>query len=220
MPKATSYQLAERRGRSITKTNAMKTYKLQAGDFVTILPIIRRPNTYDHGKTEMLIYNEIDVAALAMSLKEATSGAAQATSSQGSQVNQEEVQLAPRKGRQIVRTEAIKKYRLTKLQIDRLTPTEIRENPHNRRSPPMRLYNEDDVKALSEQIHGEIASTTPAESPSKRQRPSPYNTPRKVIQRVRNFEEEDLYGGPGRYDGMDADDAAALFASDLRRCGV
>lgn len=197
MPKEKKAQLAQSYGLSITKTEAMKKYKLQAGDFATVLPIIRRPNAHDCGKTEMLIFNERDVLALVANLREATSAAARPTDSQG---GLEKPQLAEPYGSQIMRSKALKQYKLTRLQIDRLAPTEIRMNSLNA-SRPVRLYNEADVQALAEEVRRENASTTSVGSPSKRQRPSPYNAPRRVIQKIRNFEEEALYGGPSRYDG-------------------
>jgi len=164
--------LAVRNGPSITKSKALKKYKLKAEDLNSLLPVMCQPNPHDFGKTLVHAFNDIDVGNLAARLKGETLVDVDA-SQPGAPMSTAppELQLAEPNGRQIFRTKAMKKYKLTQQHMERLYPTTIEVNPHNPFGPPTRKYNEKEVKALANEVRGPApstsASTSPASSPTR-----------------------------------------------------
>ncbi|KAJ7596477.1 hypothetical protein C8J56DRAFT_288366 [Mycena floridula] len=142
----------------ILRTQAMKEFHLAATDLDSILPISIEKNP--RGPYDIKRYNRSDVAALAKRLK---SGAAAVrhitTKAFGTELPKLDAgALAPAIGEQIVRTRARDEYGLKPQQLDRLTPTSIKENPHGAHKPSMRIYNLIDVQRLAAGVRSASAS--------------------------------------------------------------
>ncbi|KAJ7196564.1 hypothetical protein GGX14DRAFT_375954 [Mycena pura] len=138
MPKVTSSptQLAPARGKWIHKTHAMKTYSLGESDLDSILPISDEPNLRSP-RTRVKMYNVRDVEALAQRLKDSTPVL---------QVLSPTTGFAVKKGQEIMRTTAMKGFKLAPCQMDRIKPVRELENPYSKAKGPMRFYNRCDVE--------------------------------------------------------------------------
>ncbi|KAF9019765.1 hypothetical protein BDZ89DRAFT_308967 [Hymenopellis radicata] len=134
MPKITTPKLAQRSGRWITKTDAIKTYKLASSDLDSILPITDDPNPRQYGM-RMKKYNRKDVEELAQRLR-TNSQASESTST---------TELAVANGPQIMRTTAMNNFGLKSCQMDRLKPVKVLPNPY-KSGQTMRFYNRCDVQ--------------------------------------------------------------------------
>ncbi|KAF8211937.1 hypothetical protein K438DRAFT_1491132, partial [Mycena galopus ATCC 62051] len=118
-------------GRWITKTEAMKKYRLASSDMDSILPITDKPSPHHH-HMRVKTYNVRDVAALSQRLCSSSSPAPTT-----------ETGLATPNGPEIMRTTAMNEFGLKSLQMDRIRPVRILPNPH--RNGTMRFYNRCDV---------------------------------------------------------------------------
>ncbi|KAH7931213.1 hypothetical protein BV22DRAFT_1190516 [Leucogyrophana mollusca] len=152
-------RLATPSGRWILKTQAMQRYKLAASDLESIFPVEYFHNPRGGGSM-VVKYNEIDVMALDARLNPPHSTDVSASVSLP-------LELATPRGQSILRTQAIKQFGLKAVQLDRIKPISIQENPHRAGGPPMRYYNLCDVKALVDKIReaADAPSTLSREEP-------------------------------------------------------
>ncbi|KAJ7444852.1 hypothetical protein FB451DRAFT_1412975 [Mycena latifolia] len=158
MPKV-NVKLARPNGRWITKTDARKKYGLAASDLDSILPVTDKPNP-KNSTTRVKTYNVADVATLARRLKSTA-----ASSSRTSGGSSSSSQLAIAKGPSIMRTTAMKRFKLAPCQMDRLVPVKEAPNPHPTATGPTRYYNLCDVQALVDSVAAAAASPTSQPSP-------------------------------------------------------
>ncbi|KAJ7179463.1 hypothetical protein C8R46DRAFT_1073836 [Mycena filopes] len=131
--------LAEPRGPSIKRTAAMKKYKLKPAQLDTITPISQQPN-HMGGSSLIQVYNEEDVAALALKVRpdlplpELAPEAGPSTP------------LAKKNGRRIMRTTAMKEFKLTPSQMDQLNPVAATPNAYG---SVTKYYNRCDVERIT-----------------------------------------------------------------------
>jgi len=124
----------------------MKKYKLKAADMETLTPISVSMNP--RGGANIQIFRESGVATLAAQVHPASQ--AQIASSSNQSAESDVYELAPKNGKKILRTKAMKLYKLTPSQIDSINPVSVLPNPHGKGT--MRHYNLCDVEALAEQV--------------------------------------------------------------------
>ncbi|KAJ7688388.1 hypothetical protein B0H17DRAFT_1068431 [Mycena rosella] len=128
-------------GTSIKRTEAVKKYKVKPADLDTITPISRQLNHMD-GSAPIQVYNECDVAALALKVRpgkplpESALLAGPSSSSGG---------LAKKNGARIMRTTAVKEFKLTPAQMDQLNPVSTTPNVYG---GVTKYYNRCEVEAL------------------------------------------------------------------------
>ncbi|EIM91132.1 uncharacterized protein STEHIDRAFT_165519 [Stereum hirsutum FP-91666 SS1] len=151
-------RLAEPNGHYIYRSDPdiKKIYKLSPSDLDSILPISDTPNPHG-GRNNVRIYNLCDVVKLSLELNVPTSPPSSPPPASGSQSSNPA--LAVQKGAKILRTNAMKEYKLTGIQLDRLKPISIEPNPH-RSTGTMRYYNLCDVKDLAQKVNSAAASPT------------------------------------------------------------
>ncbi|KAK4701033.1 hypothetical protein P7C70_g5204, partial [Phenoliferia sp. Uapishka_3] len=186
---AETQRLAPSVGGWITKTDAKRKYKLAPSDLATILPISCQPNPHG-GPNRVEKYNIADVEVLVDRLKDAggAEGAAGSSTAASPPVPGAPHGLAAPNGPRILRTTAMKQYKLQPVQMDRLKPVAVAPNPHRASAGPMRHYNLSDVKALAESLG------RGAQAPV----------------RGKSFYTDDDYDNFNPFDGLSRDDAAAL----------
>jgi len=139
--------LAKANGPSIKRTEATKKYKIKASDLDTITPISRQPN-HMGGSALMQTYNECDVAALAQRLRPGKPLPELAPVAGPSSP------LAKKNGPRIMRTTAIREFKLTPTQMDQLNPVSMTPNAYG---TVTKYYNRCDVENLKlrlEQLRG------------------------------------------------------------------
>ncbi|KAJ7873332.1 hypothetical protein B0H14DRAFT_2720299 [Mycena olivaceomarginata] len=134
--------LATPNGPSIKRTAAQTKYKVKPTDLDTITPISRQPNPMG-GSAPMQIYNECDVAALAQKLRPGKPLPALAGPSSPAG-------LAKKTGRQIMRSAAVKEFKLTPAQLDQLQPVSMKPNAYG----VTKYYNRCDVENLKLRLEG------------------------------------------------------------------
>ncbi|KAJ7047087.1 hypothetical protein C8F04DRAFT_1172843 [Mycena alexandri] len=180
MPKATPIKLTRPCGRWIMGSHACKQFQLAASDLESILPISdeRNPN---NSTSRIKKYNVADVRALAERLRSNSNSSASGSSSTAT--------LAVASGPKIIRTNAMKEFKLVSCQMDRIKPVKMLPNPH-RAGQFTKWYNRCDVKALADSIAQ--AAAVPAR---------PF---------VSYHEEEDDDYNP--FDGMSGEEAAFKLA--------
>ncbi|KAJ6597168.1 hypothetical protein DFH09DRAFT_1304918 [Mycena vulgaris] len=223
MPKDTTHPqapgLAPRNGDTIGRTAATNKYRLGVRDLDSLLPVSVKP----HGKNEKKDYNLNDVIALDARLNSAIPGPSERT---------------PENGPQMMRFEAMNEFKLQSAQMDRITPVSEIPHPKNGKGP-IRVYNRCDVVALDASVTAAAAaaaslcgippaptpsiasgSAVPISStntgPSSRKRPVTTKArSRRAVRAPRpieQWEDHNMDDDPNIFDGMDHDDAAALFA--------
>ncbi|KAJ7087192.1 hypothetical protein B0H15DRAFT_843000 [Mycena belliarum] len=131
-------------GPSIKRTEATKKYKLKAADLDTITPISRQPN-HMGGSAPIQVYNERDVAALALNLRPGKPlpelASVAGSSSSGP--------LAHKHGRRIMKTSAMKEFKLSSSQMDQLKPVSMTPNAYG---TVTKYYNRCDVENLKSRL--------------------------------------------------------------------
>ncbi|KAJ7781608.1 hypothetical protein B0H16DRAFT_1499041 [Mycena metata] len=128
--------LATPNGPPIKRTEATKKYRIKATDLDTILPVSRQPN-HMGGSSLIQVYNERDVATLALNLRPGKPLPELAPEAGPSSP------LAKKKGRRIMRTTAMNEFKLTPTQIDELNPVSTTPNAYG---TVTRYYNRCDVE--------------------------------------------------------------------------
>ncbi|KAJ6463838.1 hypothetical protein C8R47DRAFT_1224997 [Mycena vitilis] len=150
MSTSTNLNLAPSNGRWILKSAAIKKYNIASSDLYddldSILPV-RVEHNPRHFYMDVTKYNVKDVDALARRICNA------------SQASGSTVQFAAANGGQIMRTTAMKEFKLKPCQMDRIQPVSEGPNPH-RSNATMRFYNRCDVKALATSIATAAANPT------------------------------------------------------------
>ncbi|KAJ7162574.1 hypothetical protein C8R43DRAFT_990762 [Mycena crocata] len=131
-------------GPSIKRTEAAKKYKVKATDLDTIEPISRQPN-HMGGSALIQVYNECDVASLAQRLRPGKLLPELGSHSSGPSGPP----LAKKNGPRIMRTTAMKKFKLTPTQMDQLNPVSITPNAYGTTTT---YYNRCDVENLKSQL--------------------------------------------------------------------
>ncbi|KAJ6539000.1 hypothetical protein B0H19DRAFT_1176616 [Mycena capillaripes] len=131
--------LATPNGPSIKRTEATKKYKIKATDLDTITPISRQPN-HMGGSSLIQVYNECDVAALTQRMGKPLPEVAPMAPA---------AVLAKKNGPRIMRTTAMKEFKLTPTQIDQLNPVSATPNAYG---TVTKYYNRCDVENLKLQL--------------------------------------------------------------------
>ncbi|KAJ7775149.1 hypothetical protein B0H16DRAFT_87393 [Mycena metata] len=182
MPKATPTKLTRPSGGWIMGSKACKQFKLAASDLNSILPISDESNPHN-SRLRIKKYNVADVRALAGRLRSNSNSSASGSTTT----------LAVATGPSIMRTNAMKEFKLASCQMDRIKPVRMLPNSH-RTGQFTKWYNRCDVKALADSIAQ--AAAAPA-GPS-------------VSSAARYHEEEDYDYNP--FDGMSGEEAAFKLA--------
>ncbi|KAJ7237215.1 hypothetical protein B0H12DRAFT_1139447 [Mycena haematopus] len=149
-PVTPSPDLAAPNGPSISRTEAKNKYKVKTTDLDTIKPIRRVRNYINMGGALIQTYNECDVAALVRRLRPGKPLPELAPVASPSSP----VALAKKNGRRIMRTTAIREFKLTPTQMDQLNPVSMTPNGYGTIT---KYYNRCDVENLKlrlEQLRG------------------------------------------------------------------
>ncbi|KAJ6516247.1 hypothetical protein C8R45DRAFT_237348 [Mycena sanguinolenta] len=153
-PVTPSTDLATPNGPSISRTEAKNKYKVKTTDLDTIKPISRVPNRVHMGGALIQTYNECDVAALARRVRPGKPLPELAPVAGPSSP----VGLANKNGPRIMRTTAMKEFKLTATQMDQLSPISMTPNGYG---TVTKYYNRCDVENLKfrlEQLRGASSS--------------------------------------------------------------
>ncbi|KAF9466855.1 hypothetical protein BDZ94DRAFT_1249947 [Collybia nuda] len=185
-------------GGTIFRTEAAKKYRLAPADLDSILPVEIRRNNHG-GPYPIKIYNISDVKALVARLagKSPTYNPSTPTK-ESTGVVPKTPELAEKKpGGRIMRSTAMKRFKLKGPQLDRILPISIKPNPYQKSGGDMRFYNLRDV----EELHASVQAG--AASPSKP----------KGMPKYSYYDDDPFLYRDGIYDGMSSEDAAALFSA-------
>ncbi|KAJ7283451.1 hypothetical protein C8J57DRAFT_1120976 [Mycena rebaudengoi] len=139
--------LAAPNGPSIKRTEAVKKYKIKATDLDTIQPISRQLN-HMGGSAPIQVYNESDVVALTQRVRPGKPLPSDSTPASSSSTPAAVV-LAKKNGRRIMRTTAIKEFKLTANQLDQLNPVSVAPNAYGTTT---KYYNRCDVENLKQRV--------------------------------------------------------------------
>ncbi|KAJ7734251.1 hypothetical protein B0H16DRAFT_1380762 [Mycena metata] len=149
--------LATPNGPSIKRTEATKRYKIKPTDLDTILPISRQPNFM--GGAWIQTYNEGDVATLALNRRPG-----KPLPQLGPEADPSSP-LAEKKGPRIMRTTAIKEFKLTASQLDELKPISATPNSYG---TVTKFYNRSDVQDLKSRLdQQQLGVNSPSPPPNR-----------------------------------------------------